>query len=346
MDRRHSEIMLERIAIVVAMCLVCGTPRGDASEGGAPPPPPAADEIRFHFEVWREELGKPIRTLQAKYEAALQRVGEAAQQEGNLEALLAVKREIAGFRLGDFPAEGAYPALLQAREIYEKELENVIRPVVAGEAKLREKLYGDLGDLRTGLTRESRLDEALRVSGLIDDLKLRKTLADEAWTGPDLFHLLPSTSGVTASGCRIEREDGGYLLELSQGFRVGSLSTDASFTPPFVAEWVVATDGGNLRFYYADFLAILNHESGRTAFQVRDPLVGKPSERMIPEIGRVTADEFHTIRLRVGRDSYSFVVGDEVKASGEGDYRALSAPVSIGPAYGSRLRLRSFRVYR
>ena len=67
---------------------------------------------------------------------------------------------------------------------------------------------------------------------------------------------------------------------------------------------------------------------------------------MIPELGRVSEDEFHEIKLIVDRDRYAFVVNGEVRAEGKGDYSGLAEPVAFGPAYGSRLTLRRFEIHR
>ncbi|MCB1076976.1 MAG: hypothetical protein KDM64_04015 [Verrucomicrobiae bacterium] len=329
----------------IAVALVSGWWSGRAP-GEEAALPGVADELRFRFEVAREEARKPVKDFQVKYEAALNRLAESIQKAGDLEALLAVKREIEEFRFGSYQDETPIPELKRMREVYGKELESVLQPVSLAEAGLRAEYLHQLDELTKELTKAGRFGEALKVAALVEDVKIGRTLAEESRTGPDLFLLRNPEKGVTTKGCRLELKNGTFLLDLEQGARTGMLSTAESFSPPFVAEWEVATDGGNIRFYYAGFLAILNHESGRTSFQVRDPAVGRPSERMIPDIGTVTAGEFHKITLTVGRDAYSFVVDGEVKSQGGSDYRALSSPVTIGPAYGSRLQLRRFSVHR
>ena len=144
----------------------------------------------------------------------------------------------------------------------------------------------------------------------------------------------------------LESKEGLFHVSVMAGQNVGKVTTRDKFSPTFDVTWVVSTDGGNIRFYYAQLIIILNHESGRHTLQVADPALGQQRQRMIPELGRVSPNEFHEVKLIVEEDSYTFTVDGEVRAGGDGDYKGLKDAVSIGPAFGSHLRLRHFEIHR
>lgn len=331
--------------MIYSIMLVSGFLFGPSATGQEEVPK-KLDALIFEFEVVREELRKPIATFQENYAAALDRLKAETQSGGQLERVLAVVREREGFVNGEFSEEGAFPELLKLREIYQKGLEQQLAPVMEAEDRLRAGLIGKLNDLKTELTKSSRLDEAVMVAEKISLVERRRTLAEEARKGLAHFRLADLEQDVEVRFCKVERVDGAFVIEPLDGQNVGKLITKEAFAPPFVAVWNLSTDGGNMRFYYAGFLAFLNHESGRRSLEVRDPVLGRSSERMIPELGRVSADEFHEIKLIVDRDRYAFVVNGEVRAEGKGDYSGLAEPVAFGPAYGSRLTLRRFEIHR
>ncbi len=308
--------------------------------------PLSLDDRLFIYEMEREELKKPVLDLQANYAGALDRLTLESQQAGQLQRVLTLKKEREGFAVGQFPEAKHFPQLLKLRTVYQQELTKLLIPLNSGEARLKEKLLQGMKDLKTELTRSGRLDEAVRTAKKMAELETARSLGEEILYGRALFVLRSPEDQVNLTGCSIEAGEGHFHLSLMAGQNIGKLTTRSSFSPPFVVTWDVATDGGNIRFYYAQLIVILNHESGRHTLQVSDPALGRQFIRMIPELGRVSANDFHQIQLIVDEDRYAFVVNGETRAEGEGDYKGLEDAISIGPAFGSRLSLRHFEVNR
>lgn len=304
------------------------------------------EPLLFHYQVAREELRIPLATLQAKYDQALERLAEKVQKAGLLEQVMAVKREREGFREGSFVDQGAFPDLVKLRDVYRRELERQSGTLGPAEARLRTGLIGQLDALKQELTRKSRLDDALKVAAAVEKLGRERSLVEEARIGKTYFVLRDPDAQVDLKGSQWKRQGDLFEITLAAGAQVGRFLTKEPLQPPFTAKWVIATDGGNLRFYYAGFLAFLNHESGRDTLEVCDPVAGRDSTRMIPGMGRIAANEFHEIQLVVERDRYAFLVNGEPRAEGRGDYSAVQAPLAFGPAYGSRLLLRRFEIER
>ena len=334
--------------LAILMLVLCG---GTLFAQEPSPPangtlPSSLEKMIFTYDVLREELKKPILDLQAKYEGALDRLSLESQQAGKLERVLILKEEREGFAAGQFPEANDFPPLLNLRAVYQRELAKLLIPLNSEEARLKTELLEGMGDLKTELTKSGRLDEAVRMAETMARLKTARSLEDEILNGKALFVLKTPEDQVGLSGCILDVKEDLFHLSMMAGQSIGKVTTKASFSPPFVATWDVSTDGGNIRFYYAQLTIILNHESGRQTLQVMDPALGNQLNRMIPELGRVSTDEFHRVHLIVDEDRYAFVVNGEVRAEGEGDYKGLDDAVSIGPAFGSQLRLRHFEIHR
>ena len=332
---------------VLLLRLACFTCTLHAQETGVSPDGPTSSDLEkriFIYEVEREELKKPLLDLQAKYSAALDRLTLTAQEAGKLEEVLALKKERGEFTSGRVPEDGTSPQILNLRAVYERELAKLLIEANAEEAELKKGLIQEVENLKIALTKAGQLEEAIKVAANVVGIENARTIEEEFTKGESLFFLKDPAEQMEVSGCLLEIKEGQFHLSVANGQNIAKLTTREHFSPPFTATWEVSTDGGNIRTYYANLSVILNHESGRHHLQVKDPALGGKAEQMIPNFGRVSADEFHEIKLVVEEDRFSFAVNGETRAEGKGNYGDLRSPVSIGPAFGSKLRLRRFEI--
>ncbi|MEX2579205.1 MAG: hypothetical protein WD342_09110 [Verrucomicrobiales bacterium] len=139
----------------------------------------------FEFDVEREELRKPISELQKKYEKRLSQLLEKAKSDGELENALAVKSEMAEYKERD-PEQAAvgFPELERLREIYARAYSEQITVINENLVPVVEAHKARLKSLQKTYTREAKLEKALAVKSVIDDLE-KDTYTIGGATGKD-----------------------------------------------------------------------------------------------------------------------------------------------------------------
>lgn len=341
---------IRRHAFLIAAFLggfSCHGALADPADAGSPSRPTVklADLI-FQWEVKKVELLQPLTQLQENYDGALERLEKDVQSQGKLDRLLAVKKEREGFRQAVFVKEGVFPDLLKLREIYQVEHAKIQQTLDEEIAEATASFTAELEVLKKERTRAGEFEEALKVAEVIERLKAQRPLTADAIQSGLLWKFTQPDQVRAVDGCVVEKVNDLFELRMLPGKGWGEIQTGDSFSPPLEIRFRVATDSTNIRITYAGFLAILNHESGHEALQIRDPRLGKGATQMIEGKGIVSAGEFHEIEIGILKDRFYFIVDNELRAEGQGDYSRLNAPVGIGPAYGSRLQIHRFEVYR
>ena len=129
--------------------------------------------LQFEYDVYRAELLKPLKELQKKYDTNLQRLLEKHTKAGELQAVLAVKNEIEGYKEGkSTPADKAkFPELHRLQSIYKEtavkhqaEFDEKVPPVTtAHKARLQA--------LQRRLTQQSKIEDALEVAEALKGLE-------------------------------------------------------------------------------------------------------------------------------------------------------------------------------
>lgn len=323
---------------IIGICIAFGTPAVSEELG--------LEALSFQLEVAREELSLPINQLEEKYDQALERLEQETQAAGQLQELLAVRKERDGFRDGEFPTKGVSAELERLREIFVRRRTGLREVRATEEKRLIEGYLPKFERLKVELTKVGEFEKALAVAEAVEQIENGRRLPVGEDRGSLVWRLEGVEDGKTGTGCIVEKDGDEFILNLAPGVKTTKLESGETIAPPFVAKFRVATTSTNIRIYYSAFLSILNHESGRTSLQVSDPAQGRAAMRMIPGEGRVSTDEFHDIELGVTESRWYLSVNGKVKAEGVGDYRNIEAPVGIGPAFGSRLRLKQFEISR
>ncbi len=119
------------------------------------------------------------------------------------------------------------------------------------------------------------------------------------------------------------------------------LSTPDTFKPPVEITIVAKTDSTNLRMGYAADQVIFNWEENKTQLRVD----GGPADGQHKSgTGAIPIGQYVTIRWVVTPGHQSIFVNDELRYEHSGDYSGIDKGVSVFPAMGSKVTVKSIRV--
>ncbi len=142
---------------------------------------PSIEALEERFVAAYERIHQPIWNLNAAFSAALQRLLAQETAAGNLDAALEIKTEIAAFGDGrDFDSEtflrrpAETESLASTKTIYARERERLWNEGSKARADLLSHYAAALTDLERQMTRESKMEEALRVR------RIRESLGSDA----------------------------------------------------------------------------------------------------------------------------------------------------------------------
>jgi hypothetical protein len=143
-----------------------------------------------------------------------------------------------------------------------------------------------------------------------------------------------------AKADRIARD----AIESAQGIVLDSgdrLSTPAKFQPPVEIDIVAKTNSTNLRLAYAADQVIFNWELDGDQLRIDG---GPAAGRHKMGAGAIPVDQYIHIRWIVTRTKQSIFVDDALRYEHEGDYSRIDRQVSVFPAEGSKVTVRSIVV--
>ena len=119
------------------------------------------------------------------------------------------------------------------------------------------------------------------------------------------------------------------------------LSTPNTFRPPVAISIVAKTDSNNLRMSYAADQVIFNWEDNPTQLRVD----GGPGNGQHKDgAGAIPAGKYVTIRWVVTPQHQAIYVNNELRFEHNGNYSAINKCVSIFPAMGSTVTVKSINV--
>ena len=120
-------ILLCRFAMCCALIGSSHSAIAQQTEGGGAggvklPDNATLRSLQFEYDVYRAELLKPLKELQKKYDTNLQRLLEKHTKAGELQAVLAVKNEIEGYKEGKSTSadKAKFPELHRLQSIYKE----------------------------------------------------------------------------------------------------------------------------------------------------------------------------------------------------------------------------------
>ena len=145
---------------------------------------------------------------------------------------------------------------------------------------------------------------------------------------------------VRVWGCELNKREKEIVLK-ADGDRAHIL-TIKEHKPPFALRVNAKTDSKNLRLYYNTGNLIFNWELNEDELRIHDPATNE--QIGVADKGKIESDKYHDIVWEVYPNGMRVFVDGEERARKNGDYEKLEAPLGIGPAFGSVVTLRSFRV--
>ncbi|MEX2577677.1 MAG: hypothetical protein WD342_01355 [Verrucomicrobiales bacterium] len=119
-------------------------------------------ELRKEHEAKLGKTAEPITAFQTRYEEELGKLQERGRSSGDLDLLLALEKEIEGFREGDTP-EATQESLRKLQKIYAEQMARLTKERAAAIGKLNSEYQVSLKKLETGLTQAGDIDAALDV---------------------------------------------------------------------------------------------------------------------------------------------------------------------------------------
>ena len=121
------------------------------------------------------------------------------------------------------------------------------------------------------------------------------------------------------------------------------LETPGTYRPPVEITVVAKTDSTNLRLAYAADQIIFNWEMNQTQFRIN----GGPADGLHKDgVGGIPKGKYVTVRWVVTPKHQAVYVDDELRYEHEGDYSGIDRRVSVFPARGSQVTVKSVKVKR
>lgn len=312
---------------------------------------PEVAKLETAFAEALSRLEQPMSELDTKYQENLDKWMAAAQSRGDLEALVAGKKERETFKQLAERKFDAWPDLKRLREIYETTHQKLSEGVADDRRRLFEAFHRELISNVERLTRAGQLDEAVRLSQRAQQME--KLLAVEAVKTPllggegkdeeVLWEFKSLASVDTIKECGLKKVGDAYVIVSPRGGAGSYHNSRRTFKPPFRIEARVTTDSTNIRFYYNNnTLSIFNWEMNPRELRVHEP---KTNRNMgFRDKGELERNTLHDIEIDVLDDEIKVKADRKRLVEVPADNKGLDGPVGIGPAFGSTLTLESMRV--
>lgn len=150
------------------------------------------------YILLRREAHKPLKELTDRYVAALGKCKADFQSAGNLDGIIEVNKAIEEIGKGILPDGKSADATLQKYEqVYLTQKEEAERSIERQLAKASETYLGLLTDLMTRLTKQGKIDEALKVREKVEtEKRLHPPVAAAATSGKGAVKVLAASYGT------------------------------------------------------------------------------------------------------------------------------------------------------
>ena len=122
------------------------------------------EAIERTYQEETAAIGKPFEELNAKYIAAVKKAGDEMQAAGNLDGILESKKAVADIERGDVPdGKSPEPTLAKLEQVYLGQRTEIAKSLEGARLKVDTSYITLLESLAVKLTKESRIDEAIKV---------------------------------------------------------------------------------------------------------------------------------------------------------------------------------------
>jgi hypothetical protein len=197
---------------------------------------------------------------------------------------------------------------------------------------LREKGVGDDGSTRF---MHYRRDPAVKMEGA--------TAIQKSWSEAMVARMKAEgnlLATMSNFGCAATRGDEG--MELTVRLDESGLLSEKVYKTPVTIETVAMTDSTNLRLYFGKAWVIFNWERNGTELRIVDPATGKFDG--VADQGDIPRKQWVTIQWVIGPKEMRIVVDGQERYKAEGNYAGIEGRVGIGPAWQSKVTVKSITV--
>lgn len=296
----------------------------------------------------------PLTELKAKYAQSLDNWLRQAQTRGDLEGVLAARKEVESLSVPGPRQFDAWPELKRLREIYETTETRLREQTRAERQKLHETYLRELQAAVERLTKAGSLPQAQAVAARAKQVETLMVLDKAAAgggaaaerTGSDdlkvLWEFKSRASAEPVKECELKVSKAG--MELTSRHVAGSnYASRRTFKPPFRIQARVSTDSSNIRFYFdRSMLAIFNWEVNPRELRVREPRTG--IDTGFGGKGELTVKQMHDIEIDLIDDRIIIRANGAELVNYAARSEGKEGPIGIGPAYGSLVTVEKFRV--
>jgi len=339
--------LLEITAWVRRLCLLAVAfplALSASAQKAAEPEADLLDQFKARYQEVREEALAPILELKSGYVERLREELEAVTAEGNLDQVQEVLAEIEWIEGREkVPAETSLPNVLKFRNLYlsalkERERQRIERlEAVAGRsAEMLEAMQRDF-------TREKKFDRAVATQAFAIEMRDEVERLKAALEMPSVADLKEGETVLWAIGSKADfktvmgaeaRLAGGSWSMTSPPEQRGHLRSPMSLAPPFRISTLVATESGDLRFYYGPETAmefvLFNWTRNPTTLRMADPS-GQQGILSVPDHGFLEVGQSYLIEVEVHERKIEVFVDGELRGSRPVDLARYREPVGIGP---------------
>lgn len=301
-----------------------------------------------------EQAESPITQFNATYLSYLEDLSKKTQQEGDLDRVLKVKKEMETFHNGEPRVYIGFPKLEQLRAVYELNIRPLETKVFNERTKIHKLYVVKLGQLKTRYTREGQLERALeasneqkRIESVIKSERQKffptsKPVEEEPKPEP-LWGLKSRRDYTTTGGIIIDERNGVWELEKGDGVNT-RISPDRDFSPPFniVVRLKPETDSHVRIMYDGDWLSQFNQGPNRDQLLLQRPWGARV---VLNGKGELKPQTFYDIELLVRDDSLQVFIDGALAGEFDADYKGMDAPIAITPFRDCPLALEKFEVW-
>lgn len=328
-------------AVLSGFLILCATAQEPSDPGTDP-----LDQFRSRYEEVAEGFLQPIQQLKAGYVERLKVELETAKAAGVLEHVQAVMSEIDWVEdRGKMPAETEMASILKFRERYLSALRERERECLEKLEGLAKRSANALDAMQRDYTREGKIERA----------EATRDFSEMIWEGVETLRLALESPGLpglqagetvlwslgqadfkTALGGEARESGGSWTLTAPPEQR-GHIRSPMSIAPPFRISTLVASESGDLRFYYGaetdlEFV-LFNWTRNPTVLRLTDPS-GAQGIQSVPDRGLLEPGRSYLIELVVRERKIEVFVDGESRGSRTTDLKRYREPVGIGP-FGS-----------
>jgi hypothetical protein len=152
------------LCLSVSTLLLAGTSRLAAEDELSPGVALEIDVLRSTRDDLRVAAGLPVKELDTKYQAALERLGEQARSAGKFPVVVAANDSLKEFTQAGIPnGESENPELVKMEKVYLEQLAKIKEQARPGFVKLEKDYAGQLTRVAAALTQKNETADALLV---------------------------------------------------------------------------------------------------------------------------------------------------------------------------------------